>query len=91
MLNVIRYMDESKVWKEKIVQISVDRKGELTMIPREGQERFLFGHPVDVEEKFRKMGIYYKGISKDKGEGYYRWVDLRYDGQIVCRQETDNK
>ena len=91
MLNVIRYMDESKVWKEKIVQISVDRKGELTMIPREGQERFLFGHPVDVEEKFRKMGIYYKGISKDKGEGYYRWVDLRYDGQIVCRQVTDNK
>ena len=91
ILNVIRYMEGSKVWREKIVQINVDKKGELIMIPREGQERFIFGQPVDIEAKFDKMGIYYKGISKDKGEGYYRWVDLRYDGQIVCRQEKDNK
>lgn len=89
MLNVIRHINESRTWRDRIVQITVDKKGELTMVPREGHERFLFGQPVEIEEKFRKMGIYYKGISKERGEGYYRWVDLRYDGQIVCRQEKD--
>lgn len=87
ILNVVQYIDASKVWKDKIVQITIDDDGELTMIPREGCERFLFGQPVNIDDKFRKMGIYYKGISKEKGEGYYNLVDLRYDGQIVCRQE----
>lgn len=87
ILRVVQYINESKVWKDKIVQISVDKDGELTMIPREGDERFLFGQPVGVEDKFEKMGIYYKGVRKEKEEGYYRWVDLRFDGQIVCRQE----
>ena len=91
ILNVVNFIERSRMWKEKIVQITVDKDGELIMVPREGRERFLFGQPVEIEDKFMKMGIYYKGISKDKGEGYYRWVDLRYEGQIVCRQEKENK
>lgn len=87
MLNVIRYIEGSRTWKDRIVQITVGKDGGLMMVPREGQERFLFGPPTDVEEKFHKMGLYYKGILKDKGEGHYRWVDLRYEGQIVCKEK----
>ena len=86
MMDLVRYMDGSKTWKNKIVQITVENDGNLLLTPREGEERFMFGRPTDIEKKFRKMELYYKGIRRDKGENYYKYVDLRYDGQIVCRQ-----
>ena len=87
ILEVIKFMEGSKVWKDKIVQISVREDGDLILIPREGRERFLFGQPVDVEEKFSKMEKYYTHILPAKGEGHYRTVDLKYKGQIVCREK----
>lgn len=85
MMNVVNYMEKSRTWKEKIVQISVDKNGDLILVPREGQELFVFGQPVEIADKFSKMGKYYTHIQPVKGEGHYKRVDLRFRGQIVCR------
>ena len=86
MMDLIRYIDGSRTWRNKIVQITVENDGNILLTPREGDERFMFGRPADIEKKFRKMELYYKGICRNKGENYYEYIDLRYDGQIVCRQ-----
>lgn len=85
VMNVINYMEGSKVWKGKIVQIHVDEKGELVLIPREGRERFLFGRPDSIEDKFGKMERYYTTIIPEKGAQRYSCVDVRFKGQIVCK------
>lgn len=85
MMNVVNYIEKSRTWRDKIVQISVDAKKDLILIPREGNEMFLFGQPTDIEDKFRKMEKYYTHIIPAKGEGHYRTVDLKYKGQIVCK------
>ena len=87
IVGLVKYIETSKTWQGKIVQITVLQDGDLMMIPREGKERFLFGQPYGLEEKFEKMGLYYKGIRKNKGEDAYRTVDLRFDGQIICRKD----
>ena len=87
MMDVIGYIEDSKVWKEKIVQIHVDEGMDLILIPREGNEHFLFGQPVGIEDKFRKMEKYYTHIIPAKGEGHYKIVDLKYKGQIVCKEK----
>ncbi len=87
MMNVIGYIEDSRVWKEKIVQIHVDEGRDLILIPREGNEHFLFGQPVGIEDKFRKMEKYYTHIIPAKGEGHYKIVDLKYKGQIVCKEK----
>lgn len=89
MLGLIRYIETDRTWRNKIVQITVNRDGDLLMIPREGEEIFIFGTPTDIEEKFRKMELYYKGICREKGRNHYKHIDLRYDGQIVCRQNKE--
>lgn len=86
VIPLINFMEDSRMWKDKIVQISVAQDGDLTLIPRVGQERFLFGQPVKIDEKFGKMEKYYTSITPEKGLTYYKTVDLRYDGQIVCRK-----
>ncbi len=85
VLDLINYLENSKTWKDKIVQITVSEGGELTLVPREGQERFHFGRPVMIEEKFEKMEMYYSHILPEKGSDTYTSVSLEYDGQIVCK------
>ena len=85
MMNVVNYIENSKVWRDKIVQISIDQKKDIILIPRKGDERFIFGQPTDLKEKFSKMEKYYTHIVPAKGEGYYKTVDLKFGDQIVCR------
>ena len=85
VIDLVNYMENSRTWKDKIVQITVCDEGELIMVPREGAERFHFGQPDEIHEKFRKMETYYTAIVPAKGEKEYRVVNLEYEGQIVCR------
>ena len=85
VMDVVNYIEKERTWRDKVVQIHVEKNGELILIPREGRERFLFGQPCRIEEKFSKMEKYYTYIAPSKEEGYYRSVDLKYEGQIVCR------
>ena len=85
LMRVVNHMEGSKVWKGKIVQIHVAKNGELILVPREGNERFLFGQPTLLEEKFRKMEKYYTAILPEKGSSKYKTVDVRFEGQIVCK------
>lgn len=85
VLNVVNYMENSRLWKDKIVQITVSDGGELLLVPRIGQEVFHFGQPDGIAEKFQKMELYYKHIVPAKGESHYSSVNVEYDGQIVCR------
>lgn len=85
VIDLVNYMENSRTWKDKIVQITVCDGGELIMVPREGTERFHFGQPDEIQEKFRKMEKYYTAVVPAKGENEYSVVNLEYDGQIVCR------
>ena len=85
MVDLACFMKGS-VWEKNISHISVSADGNLTLYPAQGQERFLFGPPVRIEEKMNLMGRYYDTVAPSQAPGYYRTVDLRYRGQLVCRQ-----
>ncbi len=79
-------MNSSKNWAEIISQITVRPDWDLVMVPRKGKELFIFGQPDNLEEKFTKMEKYYTTILPEKGEGFYSTVNLKYNGQIICRK-----
>lgn len=85
IMKLVNYMEQSRDWKGKIVQIHITENSDIVLIPRKGNEKFIFGQPVDIEDKFYRMGKYYKAIIPEKGQEKYKTVDLRYRGQIVCR------
>ncbi len=86
VIDLVNFMQKSKTWAENICQITVTEGGDLLMIPRQGKETFIFGSPVDYERKFEMMGRYYTTILPEKGAGYYKTVNVKYNGQIVCRK-----
>ena len=84
VMELVAFLNKNRQWAENIVQISVDRNGDLIMIPREGKEKFLFGECTDIEKKFARIEKYYqyiKPLDKDYGT-----VIVKYEKQIVCRK-----
>ena len=86
VIQLVNFMQDSRIWAENICQITVTEGGDMIMIPRQGKETFIFGSPVDYERKFEMMGRYYTSILPEKGAGYYKTVNVKYNGQIVCRK-----
>ena len=86
VISMASYIQDSKLWNGRIVQIHVDENGDLILIPRDGNERFIFGSPTGVDDKLSRMEKYYKYILPEKGQGYYKTVNLKFDKQIICKK-----
>ena len=87
ILEMVRFMQHSRTWAESIVQMHVDSRGDLILIPREGKERFIFGYPSEIPAKFARMEEYYRYIKPSKPEGFYSSVNVKYNGQVICREK----
>jgi len=80
VIDLVRYLGEL------VGQITVDKNGNLVLIPREGTERFIFGTPTDIDAKFSRIRNYYVSIAPSR-ETPYKTVDVRYEGQIICKNK----
>lgn len=85
VIGMVRMIENNKDWKRIIVQIHVNEEGDIVLVPRDGQEKFIFGYPENLEEKFDKFRKYYTAIVPKAGKEKYKVVDLRYKGQIICK------
>lgn len=85
ILNLVQQL-KGTPWESRIRHIGASANGDLVLLPAEGSERFLFGQPVRIEEKIGLIDKYYNSVVPSKESGYYKTVDLRYRGQIVCRK-----
>lgn len=83
-ISMIRMIEKDPFFKAQISQISFRKNGDLELRPQVGDEVILFGKPEDLEEKFRKVKIFYKNIVQLRGFNKYKIVNLKYKDQIIC-------
>ena len=71
-------------WKDQIVQIYVDRKGEYELIPRVGAHQILLGTMDNWKEKMENLELLYRqGLSR-YGWNTYEKINLKYSNQVIC-------
>ena len=85
IVTVVNYIERSSDWRDKIVNISIDSTGNLTLIPRKGHEKFLFGQADNIAEKFDRMKLYYTSIIPATDSSRYNLINVKYSGQIICK------
>lgn len=83
VLDLLSFIQGSKTWAENIVQIHVDGNGDIVLIPREGNEKFIFGSPHEAARKFARIEKYYQYVQPLGKE--YGTVNVKYKGQIICK------
>ncbi len=68
-----------------IEQLYVDAHNEITMIPKAGYKRIIFGKPEDMEQKLKKLKKFYK-----KGDwGKYDTIDLEFKNIVIARTDLE--
>lgn len=85
MLELVRWLGARAEWNDLVCQITTQKDGNLVLVPREGSERFLFGTPTGIPGKFDRIQKYYESVAPSR-EKPCRLVDVRYEGQIICKK-----
>lgn len=65
--------------------INITKTGEVEIIPVIGEHRILLGDFSDIENKIKKINVFYQRIIPKVGWAKYKLVNLKYDHQIVCK------
>ncbi len=87
LLPLINYINSDTFLSSQIDQIYVNSIGELSMVPRVGEQIILFGEPEDFQIKFRNLKALYSEGFKDGGWSIYKSINLEFRNQIVCTKK----
>lgn len=83
-LSLLQYIEGDQFWKAQIAQMEIDEKGKISLLPQVGEHTIEFGKPVQTEEKFKKLLIFYKEVLPVMGWEKYKRVNVEYEDQIIC-------
>ena len=87
LLPLVMYLNGDTFLSSQIDQIYVNAIGELSMIPRVGEQVILFGTPEDYQLKFRNLKALYTEGFKNGGWGRYKTINVEFRNQIVCTKK----
>ncbi len=83
--DLINYINANKFWTMQVGQIDIDSKGYVVMYPQVGKLRMEFGSIEDIENKFKRLEIFFKQILPTKGwDAYQTKVNVAFKDQIIC-------
>jgi cell division protein FtsQ len=78
---------EDSFWNAQIEQIQVEPNGDWILIPRVGDYEILLGLPNEIEDKMKRLRLFYQeGLSKVGWERYSN-INLKFENQIVCTKK----
>ncbi len=81
----VQFLKKNKFWDNQIVQINIDSKKEIELVPRVGNHIIKLGKLTRYKSKLEKLETFYKkGLSRI-GWKKYRVIDVRFKNQVVCR------
>lgn len=87
LLPLVQFINDDSFWNSQIDQIYVSANGELSMIPRVGDQIILFGLPEDYPIKFRNLKALYTEGFKSGGWARYKNINVKFLNQIVCTKK----
>ena len=75
---------ENELWEAQVNQVYVAKNGDFELVPRVGNHTILVGSVNNLNDKLRKLKIFYfDGLSKT-GWNEYKEINLKFDNQVVC-------
>lgn len=91
MYRISNYVCRDPILHPLIGQVYLKKGGDFVLIPLIGDQKIVFGSAnsdEQVREKFERLKIFYKEGLPYEGWEKYSEINLKYDGQIVCRKRV---
>ncbi|MFN3800676.1 cell division protein FtsQ/DivIB [Belliella pelovolcani] len=84
LMDLIRFIEKDEFWKAQITGLELNRKNDIRMYQQVGKQVIEFGAAEQIEEKFKKIALFYDEILPAKGWNTYSRVNVKYKDQIIC-------
>ena len=81
-----KYIAEDSLWNDQIVQMYVNEKNDIELVPRVGNQKIILGNADNLKDKFRNLLLFYKKAIPQAGWDTYSSINLKFKGQIVCEK-----
>lgn len=81
VFKLAKYIHNDEFLAALIEQIDVQENGEVMMVPKVGRQKLDFGHVENMEERFEKLKVLYKGGMEQVGWRKYDVLTLKYDSK----------
>jgi len=87
LFELTQFLLADELWRAMFEQVYVNAKGEYVLIPNVGDQVILLGECENIEDKFRRLKVFYKEGMSYEGWQKYKSIDLRFKGQVVCERK----
>jgi cell division protein FtsQ len=84
IFELAQFITNDQFWNAQIEQIYVSEQLEIELIPRVGNHRIILGDATELDQKFKKLMIFYKQGLNKIGWNNYSVINLKYTNQVVC-------
>ncbi len=84
IFNIVQSVNKNEVWKAMIGQYNINEKKQVELIPRFGNSTILFGDDKNMEQKLKRLDIFYFDVLKKIGWNHYKVINIMYKDQVVC-------
>lgn len=74
------------VWSSFIQQIHINNAGEFILVPLIGDQKIILGSVRHLDDKLRRLKVFYKEGMPYAGWRTYESINLKYSGQVVARR-----
>lgn len=87
LIKVVNRVLGDPLWENQIVQMYVNDRRDIELVPRVGSEILVLGSADSLDDKLNRLEIYYKNILPKVGTQAYEKVNVKYGGQIICERK----
>ncbi len=85
---IATYINADKFWKAQVQQIYINSDRDMEIVPMVGNQKIIFGDTSAMDEKFKKLLIFYEqGLNTTGWWDKYSVINLKFKNQIVCTKK----
>ena len=84
LFELTKFIKANEFWDAQIEQIFIEENKDITLIPRVGNQKILFGSIENRDEKFEKLFLFYTKAMSKVGWDTYSIINLKFKNQIVA-------
>lgn len=84
IITMAEFINANPFWFAQIAQINIQPNAEFLLVPTVGNQLINFGTVDSLENKFKKLTVFYEQIFAHVGLNTYKSIDLRFNNQVVA-------
>lgn len=82
------FLNNDPFWMAQIDQCDINAQRSFELIPKVGDHLIIFGDGKNIQERFRKLTIFYQQVLTKTGINSYSDINIQFEGQVVATKRN---